>query len=227
MIIILKKLEWDSNFWNENIYEINIEEIEENIQINLEEKSYLIQAKVDIDKIKQINILEKLGFYFKDLEVEYEKNIDEYFYEKIEKIENLKLNDIENLIEPLIKNSRFDIFDEKKILEFYETWVKNAIKGIYDDECFFIKENSEIAGLISYKKNNDFYARIGLLSIWDKYQRKNLGTYLLRSIESYLYKNGIKKLSICTQGKNKIANNFYIKNGYKIKNTKVIMYLKK
>jgi hypothetical protein len=35
----MQKLEWDSKFWNQSIYEINEDEITESLDINIEKKS--------------------------------------------------------------------------------------------------------------------------------------------------------------------------------------------
>jgi ribosomal protein S18 acetylase RimI-like enzyme len=232
----MQKLEWDSKFWNQSIYEINEDEITESLDINIEKKVYLIQSKLKINDTFKINKLERLGFSFQDLEIEYIKeiynnniNIENINY-KMQKLEEINLNeeDLENVINPLTENSRFNLFGEKNVEKFYRTWIENTVQATFDDECFVIRNNNlKIIGIITYKKLSNKIARLGLLSIDSKYQGKNIGGNLLKQLEKYLYDKGIEKLIICTQGKNKKANNFYIKNGYKINEIRVIMYLYK
>jgi hypothetical protein len=117
----MQKLEWDSKFWNQSIYEINEDEITESLDINIEKKVYLIQSKLKINDTFKINKLERLGFSFQDLEIEYIKeiynnniNIENINY-KMQKLEEINLNeeDLENVINPLTENSRFNLFGEK------------------------------------------------------------------------------------------------------------------
>jgi len=56
---------------------------------------------------------------------------------------------------------------------------------------------------------------IKLIAVGEKYTGQNIGKSLIRNLENYLYKKGVKTIKVGTQIDNIFATNFYIANGFK------------
>lgn len=227
------RLEWDSQFWDLEIYNVD-----ENYNFNIPNsnknctsgsKEWLIQALVPEDKVEIINFLEDNGFRFVETKINLKKKV----VKKIEIDEN-KFKDVDRYdIQPYKnefnnlygKYSRFSVFNKEKVNDFYYTWVLNSINGEMDDKCIGYYIEDKLAGFITYKfKNNEL--SIGLLGVFQAFQRKGISQHLLNYINNKALEEGYNAINVSTQGKNYNAINTYIKNGYFIKSIQNWYYLR-
>jgi len=58
-------------------------------------------------------------------------------------------------------------------------------------------------------------AEIGWIAVLPEYQRRGLGSALIKRMEQYAKKEGIRKAYVEPSVENEIAIHFYIHNGYK------------
>lgn len=218
-------LEWESNFFNKKVF--LLENFKEN---NFQDKiKYdLIEANVNLNEKEKIKFLEKNRFEFQELSIKFRKKIKGNFdinfeYYKAEK------EDIKTLMEfsKFFIQSRFNIFGQQKVRNFYSEWIKNSILGVLDDVCFFLKEAGKVVGLITIKNLDNNQSRIGLIVVNKEFQRKGVGEKLLIIAEEYCLKNKNTDLFVTTQGSNIKAQNFYIKNGFFINEINAWYYLVK
>ena len=75
----------------------------------------------------------------------------------------------------------------------------------------------EIAGFATYKKISRSDSSIGLIATSKKFQNKGIGSKLILKCLDFAHSQKRKTLLVGTEGKNIAAQNFYIKNGFKIK----------
>lgn len=211
---MLKKLSWDSQYWEKEIY--NADNIAD---IPADNKAELIQCLIPCHDVNQINLACSKGFKFIQGKVTLEKpiknnkEIDKKYFKPL-KLDELEIHkDI--FYDMYGAYTRHPMFSKQKINDYYYCWIANTIKGQLDDECISYYIGNEAAGFITYKKKGDTLV-IGLVGVFPKFQRRGLSQKLLNYADYYAFKNGCKTISVATQDSNITAINAYIKHGYNI-----------
>lgn len=221
---MIKKLEWDSDFFGIEIGEFFYEE--KVSESNFDEYE-LIYVKSKIDNSLEIKNFENT---FSETKLIFVKELKQNnnTNENIFSFKQLKID--KSLIYELAfesgKFSRFNLdpnFENDKFQELYKSWIDNSISNIFADDLLVYLEKNEIHGFITYKKENDI-ATIGLVAVSQNCQGKGIGSQLLKAVEHNLINNSIKTVLIPTQQINEIACNFYKKQGYRIKETLFIKH---
>ena len=203
----MKYLDWDSKFFGIDSYFFE----DESDLLNL--KKGFITAKIDINNQNLINKLLNKGFYFVNVEVvlEYKGDLVEKKIENVIEIKENKNLDYEKL-GSVFKCTRFhlDNHTKNKADLLWIEYLKN-FKIDNKNRMFVIKLNNKIEGVFLVKENNLFFVSILKKNI-------GLGSKLIEFLKSkYNY------LITETQLNNE-AINFYIKNGFKIKESKIILH---
>jgi len=221
---MIKRLDWDSNFFGIKIGEL-IYEPQVNLKNSLDFDLLYLKSKenfeLEITNFTNNFSETKLTFIKKLIENHFESSnifsVDEIDYQT---------NDIYELAFESGKYSRFFLdknFKLNKFQELYTKWVDNSILKIFADETLIYQEDNQIMGFVTYKINNDM-ATIGLIAVNPDFQGKGIGGKLLQFVEKKLSKKKIKSLSIPTQQNNVAACNFYKKQGYKIYETTFVKH---
>ncbi|MEW6675097.1 MAG: GNAT family N-acetyltransferase [Nitrospirota bacterium] len=222
---IIKKLEWDSNFFGFNIAHLNSEgltidasDVEDFVKLN---SINLVQTSCAISNIETITFLEKNGFHFADLMVTL---ILELNTAKFERMEFFMANDgdvpiLKKIAKSIALYSRYynDIFGKDMAERLYEVWLEKSIRGEFDDACLKAVKNKLPTGFVTVKFLDFRCAKIGLLGVDELHRSKGIGKKLMNSLFSFLQTKGVEKIEVVTQGKNTQALNFYINNGFRIK----------
>lgn len=229
----LYRLDWDSEFWDVEIfnvdknYNFSIPNLNKK-NIN-KSKSWLIQALIPENKVETINLLENKGFRFVESKIYLKKILKEKA-----KINTNEFKDIEHRELKKYKNdffdlygqfSRFSLFSKEKINDFYYIWLIKSIDGKMDDKCIGYYIESELAGFITFKYKNTGLS-IGLVGVFPEFHRRGISQKLLDYVNNQAINERYYKIYVSTQGKNYNAINAYIKNGYIIENIQNWYYLK-
>lgn len=228
----MKKLEWDSKFWGIDIFSIpeNNKVWNQDVLSSIKDsgKLWLIQGLISENEVGVINSLENEGFRFVESiitcknKITIKASISENQFKEIEKYE---LEEYKNEFFNLFgKYSRFFLFGEKKINDFYYTWLINSIDGKMDDKCIGYYLNSQLAGFVTYKYDNN-RMKLGLLGVFQKFQQKGISQKLLGYVNNVVLNEELSEMILSTQGKNIKAINAYIKNGFIFENIKQWYYL--
>jgi len=228
----MKKLIWESSFFKQYCAEL------ENFREDFDKKKALsynwIQSKVLIDDNDKIHYLEKNGFLFEGLKLTFNKTINnKYSHDKknITIRESVKSDTkyVQKIAKSVLpEKSRFiSVVGKKKTTNFYSHWVTKSIAHDFDDICYVAEtHNNQIAGFITLKYIDKSSAQIGLLAVSIDFQKHSIASMLLAYCEKLLFKKGIKKLRVATEGKNIVAHRFFIKNKFNIKKIECWFYRK-
>lgn len=233
-----EKLDWDSKFWDIDIYFIKKNENEYDKEIRLEElpinKNFIVQALVQDNDVEQIEYLEDNGFRFVQNKVNLVKDSG-CLYKGNDSIEAFNVIKTEELLKYKYQEEFFNLYgnvsrfsyigSNEKVNEFYFTWLTKSIKGELDQNCIGYYRNSNLEGFITYSIKKEELV-IGLIGVLKKYQGKKVSKLLLEYIDYIAFIKGCNRISVSTQGKNIKALNTYIKNGYLIDNIEHWYYLK-
>ncbi|GGD22640.1 GNAT family N-acetyltransferase [Flavobacterium orientale] len=213
-MIKVKRLDWDSDFFNLEVGELIIDTSDAFELGNFD----LIYVRSNEKKEIELNGFEKT---YSETKVIYQKRIvnsNPINNQVIELSEtNYSIIELNQLAFESGNHSRFKLdnrLDNRKFEELYELWVKNSINKSFADEVFVYLHEIKIAGFVSYKVVHD-YATIGLIAVSKAFQGKGIGKELLFKVENELVEKGINELRIPTQEENHQACGFYEKLGYK------------
>lgn len=98
----------------------------------------------------------------------------------------------------------------------YEKWVENALSGFVQEIIIATHfKTDEIVGFLFIRDKEQNESEISLLSVTPGYQRRGIGTRLIRFAEERLNTRGASKVSITTEASNIPALNLYQELGYK------------
>ena len=223
---MIKKLDWDSEFFNLEIGEIYIQK--ENLEIN--DTSFdLLYVKSENEFEININgynntFSDQVLIYSKDLketgiEIDY-PNIISF------KETNFPIEKLYELAYVAGKFSRFNLdekFDVEKFKKLYRIWIDNSLNGSIADELLIYQENKELVGFVTYKKDENVVT-YSLLAVFPEHQGKAIGAKLFEFVAQKMAKQNIKKLMIRTQLSNVGACHIYDKLGYVILEKKYIKH---
>jgi len=217
----MRKLKWDSGFWGFEMFHLDVNN-DSSIKLP-NDSNFIIQSLCEISDNTSINMLEREGFSFKESKITLHKiKFDEIKTNNLD-FRKLTVKDFEPFkdifFELFGRNSRFDIFSEEKVNEFYYTWVINSVVGKMDDACIGYFNGNKLVGFVTYRIRES-EIMIGLLGVLPEFQGQGISQFLLNYIEDIAVHNNLKVLSVSTQGTNIHALNAYIKNGYRIHSIK-------
>lgn len=213
---MIKKLEWDSTFFNLNVGKVDFKECKESLNDESYDLLYVVSS-ADFDlKLKgfENSFSEQKVNFYKEFKETQQLSENVFSYRETE----YDIQDIYELAFESGKNSRFLLdkkFNAEKFKELYKLWIDNSISGNLADDVLFYKYQGKIVGLLTYKttKKN---ASVGLIAVSEKHQGKGIGGIMLRHLETVLNIKGIQNLTIPTQAQNQQACYFYNKIGYSI-----------
>lgn len=213
---MIRKLQWDSDFFNLSIGRIdlrNIDDWREIIRSNLSVDYNLVYVfspqTIDDDKISLVDIK---TIYSKSLSFgeEVPSSIDIYNEDKPN----------ESLYALALDSGVYSRFRLDKQLpsesyeRLYKCWIEQSTNGQMADKVFVHRSNDMIDGMITLKIDAD-EAHIGLVAVGGDARGKGIGSQLIKAIESYLLANtDVRVLKVVTQWDNISARRLYEKNGF-------------
>lgn len=220
---VIKRKDWDSNFFNLEIYELDFANIDGN-----ELKEILIEsANCDVNLIYIFShckekLIEQAGAKLVDTKVLYRKSINIFNERPDPNIFSFSsIDDYKQLIDLAIESgvySRFKLdsyFQNNEFERLYIEWIKSSVSRKIADEVFIYKSDEEILGFITVKVKNDA-AEIGLIAVKEGQRGKKIGNKLLQVVEFYAGIKGCKFLNVFTQEENIPACKFYEKNEFTV-----------
>lgn len=222
----LKRLEWDSNFFDLKIAELRINENKDKFIIEkIKEFSYdlvYLFSKKEINNILNLNFIDLKRIYIKSINKNNEYSIDE----KIVSYTGSLNNQFLSLAQDAGSFSRFkkDKNLTRNFNKMYETWLKKSVSREIADEVFVYMEELNIYGFVTIKKNNQ-QATIGLIAVDSQKQKKGIGRKLIHAVEKWAIDQKLYKISVATQQQNIDACNFYSKMGFEIHDEEYIYHV--
>lgn len=217
---MIKKIEWESNFFNLKIAEIDFS-TSESYDIIDDEPNYdliiLKHNKNGIDVKGYTKTYEEVKVNFSKIITAKERTTS---FDRIldTDIEPIKPEKLYNLAYLSGSQSRFKLdtnFGLSYFKKLYKTWVNNSIDKSFGFKVFYINNEEKIIAFVTLNKK-DNKGQIGLIAVDKTYQGQGLGKLLINYVEYFCKKSSINELIIPTQRTNTSAIKFYEKLGYKI-----------
>lgn len=213
---MIKKLEWDSDFFNLNVGELEFKEGNDSLN-HVDYDLLYVVSSADFDlKLKgfENSFSEQKIKFYKELKEAQQLSENVISYRETA----YDIQDIYHLAFESGKHSRFLLdkkFSPQKFKELYKLWVDNSISNNFADDVLLYKYEGKTVGLLTYK-TIEKEAFVGLIAVSSEHQGKGIGGIMLKHLETVLYAKGIYSLTIPTQDQNQQACYFYNKIGYSI-----------
>jgi len=227
---MIKKLAWDTEFFEKKIGALIFDEISENdlakdLKEARDDNYKYIVCKLKSPSTSIINMLEKYKFYLSDVGINWKIKVDKYLSINKKQVSSSHaepreavLNDIpglQEMIRPMFPNSRFysdPFFSHKEADDLHKIWIENSVLGKAADIVLHVPKK----GFVTCKKKEHGIGEIILIGVKDRYRGNNLGKTLMDFSVNWFSNNGIKTIEIKTQLKNAVAINFYSQLGFSI-----------
>lgn len=230
----IEKLGWDSDFFGFNIVGLELKQVDSYNPILLnnyliENSTRLVQCCLDISDTKNINCMIRDGFEFVDLKMNFIASINGT-KSTINTIRRAVKEDIKNLRNVagavFTKDSRYNHknIDEKKVKRLYQLWAEKAVLGTFDDYCLVTERDEKAKGFITIREISKKRVVIGLIGVSEDSHGMGIGSELIKGCLETAWREHYTEIEVSTEGRNLGAQNFYIKNGFKIKEIKVWYY---
>ena len=225
----IRKLDWDSEFFGLQIGRVDLQT----------QNDALALAQMHDELKRQYKLLHVFSKEGLDFDARGTELVDEkVLYSKI--CENKEIYpDVmtyeqpvpnESLYKLALVSGEFSRFRlDKKMPEgsfelLYRKWIENACPREGSNKQIFAYVPDGIArGMITVDYQGD-HAQIGLVAVELECQHKGIGTMIMSTLESALYREGVITIDVATQKANKDACRWYEKNGYKVKSVTPIYH---
>ncbi len=227
---IVELLEWDSNYFGFPVAQIQSRTLSQN---HLDEvlhfcKKYdvrLLQFKCDAHHRESIILAEQGKFHFVDVRLTLSQKLFKSNEFTINMPPDLifrkgEISDIpalKSIVTDLYTQSRyyFDTnFPRNDVHGFYQNWIEKSVHGNFDDLVYVLCQNDIPIGCCSVLYKTNEIASIGLFGIDPSFGGKGFGKILIDKVLLSLSNEGIKTVSVATQGRNYIAQKLYQSAGF-------------
>lgn len=236
-----KKLEWDTNYFGVKSARITLKDkINRNEWIKIRDlilrNEFIVIDNVNNDPINNFFISNLLGVFLTDINFQFTKDINKN--NNVKYIENhniivknyMKYNkEIVDISKNSYRYSRFfndPFLDKSKAENIYSHWVESSF--LNENKYFlYYYDDSNILGYILFSIDIDNNKGIiELISVKENMKDRAIGTKMISYLENYLVNNfcSVNILQVGTQSNNTKAINFYIKNGFKVKELRSVYH---
>jgi GNAT superfamily N-acetyltransferase len=223
---MIEELTWDTGLFGRKIgrlTEVPSEKILGNILEDAKEQKYrYLTCRLSANKIDDVRILEKKGFYLTDIGILLERDMDAIEETPIPVREAL-VNDIamlKEMVKGVFTDSRFyhdPFFTNDEADRAFQAWIENAVKG-FADKVLLIGNEGFITCKVSGTTGN-----IHLIGVSPLYRGRGIGTALVLHALRWFKEQGLKNVTVRTQAGNSNSIKFYTHLGFKIKAVDISM----
>jgi len=213
-MIQFKKLTWDSDFFQKEIYRVVIREsfiLSQNdiLEIrNKENRFFYLFSKSEQPLLVDFLMDDKV-FYKKSINNISATTVTIYNSQKDSKSKLLELA----YDAGMYSRFRLDPLLGLKFKEMYAMWLDKSLSGELADFVLVEKKDNSILGFVTIKEENNKFS-IGLIAVDAASRGLGVGRGLLEQCDNLALSRNINSIVVPTQRENKQACSFYLKNGF-------------
>jgi len=224
---------FDTNFFGFPVFQLHppfiIEELETALEMLPQNEKVLVYSFLEPES-RESAVLKSLGANRIGLRNRYEKQVSG----DIEIPDNIHLypagsdwNNLKLLAIQSAEYSRFAIdnnFSRQQVIDMYESWIKNAVNGEFDDCVYCAKDDNQWIGLVTLRFLKQS-TEIGLIVTDKSFRGTGIGRTLLQAAQSIAGGRQGELLSVVTQAENREACAFYESAGLTMTNQEEVFHL--
>lgn len=233
---LVKKLEWDSEFFGFNVAFLSCMHLTDNIFRRVEkfiadEQIRLVEYLCNCHDAGSVRVAEDRGFRFTDIRLKFIRPIREAEEGaslppdiRFGLAEESHIPELRRIADGLYVDSRYHFdsnFEHQRVVEFYKNWVEKGVRGNFDDECWCLFEGGTPLAFCTIRYGAGGGGTIGLVGIDSSSQGSGLGKKLMMSVFQALSERQVSRLTVVTQGRNYGAQNLYQSVGFRTESTQL------
>lgn len=228
----IKLLEWDSNFFEFKIANLNAHELDNNSMIQIikdltEQRIRLLYIYVSPDDIiSQLTLSQnKVPLICQNVtftrDIHNGSNYDSYSNNVVLTDIDSKHLDLDSLQSITLQSGEYSRFNlDRKIgirlfQRLYLKWLEESLKKNIADIVLTFTDENQVQGLITASEGYGNIGKIGLIAVDKKFQGKSIGKKLTHCVFNYFLSRNITTVKVVTQLENNKACNFYRKLGFR------------
>ena len=217
-------LDWDSEFFARRIARANRTRLDPSVLNELlgwcaTNRIECLYFLADFDDPQTTRLAETNGFLLVDLRMTLERTISETCDTPVSAVVRLAreedLGALRSIAQAGHRDTRFYFdrhFDRAKCDLFYETWIEKSVHG-FAQAVFVAEVGRKPAGYITSHRRGD-EAQIGLMGVAEGHRGTGLGSILVKHFLSLAEREGAKRATVVTQGRNVRAQRLYQRNSF-------------
>jgi dTDP-4-amino-4,6-dideoxy-D-galactose acyltransferase len=216
-------LEWDSHFFGHRIARLNCsrldqEHVERAIQWCRKEKIACLYFLADSDDARTLRLSEENRFRQTDVRMTFERLLTGPDIPNAAVVRPAREDDLRALRAIAAqghRDSRFYFdghFSYDECDRFYETWIENSFRGFA--QAVLVAESAGYpAGYVTCHLR-ERESQLGLIGVADAHQGEGLGTMLVQGFLAWSLRQGARRATVVTQGRNVRAQRLYQRSGF-------------
>lgn len=230
MQLLFSKNQWESDFFDREIYQVNV--VEQSTSMQHIMPYSLAVARVPTNAVSYLDFLQSQGFQLVETTLCFQltlNNVELFEHSSLATPMTLATKSdipaLQQLFGEAFTHSRFrePYFSLQEKSHFYQKWVENAVKGVFDHVCFLKKERGKLQGAVTLRQDGHI-VHIGLLAVAPEYRGKGIARELMMIANQWARKKNCTVISVCTQLNNQSAINCYVKMGAKLQSSSYCLY---
>jgi ribosomal protein S18 acetylase RimI-like enzyme len=232
---LIKKLDWDSDFFGFNVAFLSCKHLTDNIYARIErflraENIRLVEYLCNCHDARSVRVAEDKGFRFTDIRLQFSRSLEQVPAVEIPGHLVFGMADeghiprLREIAHGIYLDSRYHFdsnFDQERVVEFYKNWVEKAVWGQFDHECWCLFHDGAPEAFCTVRYGSGKRSTIGLVGTSREQQNQGLGKLLLFKVLSHLGGKGYQEVVVVTQGRNYAAQNLYQGAGFHTKVTQL------
>jgi dTDP-4-amino-4,6-dideoxy-D-galactose acyltransferase len=219
----INRLNWDSNFFNREVFAVHIhsgdkedgESLSEALRCKGAELAYIFLKENNSNWHKQLTAINARLF---DEKVTYGKQYNEVHAEPPGNVVAYRGSLTDELLQLTLLSGHESRFKKDPLLEphfesLYKIWIEKSLEGVIADKVFVYQVGDSIKGMVTCKVANGV-GNIGLIATASSEQGKGIGKALIQGVDTHYKENKVHTSHVVTQGTNRQACMFYEKTGF-------------
>jgi len=218
-------LEWDSDFFELRIARLNRSRLDDPIlkeTLNWCRANHIdcLYFLADSDDARTCRIADRNGFFQADVRMTFERTIslNDLIPPPGGTVRLAREEDfaaLRTIAREGHRDTRFyfdEHFERAKCDLLYETWIENSFKG-YAQAVLVAEVEGKAVGYITCHLDGE-ESQIGIVGVAASHQGAGLGTRLVQHFLAWSVREGARKATVVTQGRNVAAQRLYQRNGF-------------
>jgi len=222
-------LDWDTEFFGFPVAQIVTDRLDQNnldeaLRFCREHQVKLLQFKCDAHHRPSVLLAEANSFHMADIRITFGKRLkaadrEPFLPDDISfRIgEEKDISVLKEIVTDLYTHSRYYVdsnFPREDVHIFYGNWIEKSVRGDFDDCVWLLAKADLPVGCCSISYESEVAASIGLFAVDEEFSGQGLGALLLGKVFQQLISQGVKTLSVATQGRNYLAQRLYQRVGF-------------
>ena len=218
-------LDWDSQFFDLRIARLNRRRLDE---ASLKETLSWCRANhidclyflADSDDARTCRLAERNGFFQTDVRMTFERALSENDLissprEAVRLAREEDFSALRAIARAGHRDTRFyfdEHFERTKCDLLYETWIANSFNGFAQAVLVAEVDGKAVGYITCHLRGQE--AKIGIVGVATGRQGAGLGTKLVQHFLSWSVRQGARRATVVTQGRNVAAQRLYQRNGF-------------